>query len=399
MKLKSGKFLGLVAVALAAAAAGGWWWWQSRQSQKPQYQTTEVSRGPLVQVVTATGQLNPVVNVQVGSQISGTIAKLFADFNSPVQAGQVIAEIDPATYRAAALQAEGELAHAQASLELAAINARRAADLFANQLIPQADYDQAQASLRQAEAVVKIRQAAVERARVELARCTIYSPVDGVVISRNVDVGQTVAASLSAPTLFVIANDLTQMQINANVAEADIGGVTEGQAVEFTVDAFPYRTFHGHVIQVRNAPTTVQNVVTYDTVVAVNNPDLKLRPGMTANVAIIIAQRDQALKVANAALRFQPPELSAPAAARPAVLTRPTTRGQIERSPRQTVYRVGRNGELEPLTITVGISDGWATEVLDGLAEGDRLATGTVAPATTSTRVPTNPFGGSFRRR
>src|SRR5439155_17299392 len=238
---------------------------------------------------TATGQLNPVTNVQVGCQISGTIQKLFVDFNSPVTQGQVVAQIDAATYQANLLQAEGDLANAKAALELAQINAGRSKDLFTNKLIPQSDYDQTIANLHQAEATVKIKEAAVQKAKVDLERCTIYSPVDGIVISRSVDVGQTVAASLSAPTLFVIANDLTKMQIDANVAEADIGGVEEGQDVDFTVDAFPNRTFHGKVTQVRNAPITVQNVVTYDTVIGVSNADLKLRPGMTANVSIIVA--------------------------------------------------------------------------------------------------------------
>src|SRR5262249_5067542 len=198
-------------------------------------------------------------------------------------------------------------------LELAKVDAKRSADLFKNNLIAQSDYDKAMADLHQAEAQIDIKQAALEKAKVDLARCTIYAPVDGIVISRSVDVGQTVAASLNAPTLFIIANDLSQMQIDANVAEADVGGVDVGQDVEFTVDAFMYRTFHGKVVQVRNSPITVQNVVTYDTVIAVHNEDLKLKPGMTANVSIIIARRDNVLKLPNAALRFRPPETAAAA--------------------------------------------------------------------------------------
>src|SRR5207302_7042706 len=174
------------------------------------------------------------------------------------------------------------------------------------------DNDKALADLRQAEANVYINEGALKRAEVDVARCTITAPVDGVVISRNVDVGQTVAASLQAPTLFVIANDLSKMQIDANVAEADVGGVEVDQDVEFTVDAFPYRTFHGKVIQVRNAPITVQNVVTYDTVIGVSNPDLKLKPGMTANVSIIIARKDNVLQLKNAALRYRPAEAGPP---------------------------------------------------------------------------------------
>ena len=180
--------------------------------------------------------------------------------------------------------------------------------MLKDKLIPQSEFDQAVATLHQAEAQVKIRTSSVERAKVDLGRCTIYAPVDGMVISRNVDVGQTVAASMSAPVLFQIANDLTKMQIDANVAEADVGGVEVGQEVEFTVDAFPDRTFHGKVTQVRNSPLTVQNVVTYDTVIEVNNADLKLKPGMTANVSIILQRRENVLRVPNGALRFRPPE-------------------------------------------------------------------------------------------
>src|SRR5213592_3653676 len=264
---------------------------QCRNGGAGNYQTTTVTRGPITQAVTATGTLNPVVNVQVGSQVSGNIAKLFADFNSQVKAGQVVAQIDPALFQATVTQAEGDLASSQAALELAKVNAMRTQDLFARKTSSQADLDQAMANLHQAEANVKIKQGVLDKAKVDLEHCTITSPVDGTVISRNVDVGQTVAASLQAPVIFVIANDLTKMQIDSNVAEADVGMITIDQKVDFTVDAFPSRIFHGRVAQVRNAPITVQNVVTYDTVIGVNNADLKLKPGMTANVSIIIAHK------------------------------------------------------------------------------------------------------------
>src|SRR5881398_1844724 len=277
------------------------------------YQTANVTRGPITQAVTATGTLNPVLNVQVGSQVSGNISKLFVDFNSQVKAGEVVAQIDPVLFQATVTQAEGDLANAQAALELAKVNATRTQDLFARKTSSQADLDQAMANLHQAEANVKIKQGALDKARADLDHCTITSPIDGVVISRNVDVGQTVAASLQAPIIFQIANDLTKMQIDSNVAEADVGAVEVGQDVDFTVDAFPMRIFHGKVVQVRNAPITVQNVVTYDTVIGVSNPDLKLKPGMTANVSIIIAHKDTVLQLKNAALRFRPPE-AAPSA-------------------------------------------------------------------------------------
>src|SRR2546425_3494030 len=279
---------------------------QCRSRSAANYQTATIARGPITQAVTATGTLNPVVNVQVGSQVSGNIAKLFADFNSQVKAGEVVAQIDPATFQATVMQAEGDLASAQAGLELARATAARTQDLVKKQNSSQADLDQAMANLHQAEANVKIKQGALEKAKVDLEHCTIVSPIDGMVISRSVDVGQTVAASLQAPVIFAIANDLTKMQIDSNVAEADVGVVSVDQSVDFTVDAFPTRTFHGKVVQVRNAPITVQNVVTYDTVIGVSNSDLKLKPGMTANVSILVAHRDNVLQIKNAALRYRP---------------------------------------------------------------------------------------------
>src|SRR5437763_3397625 len=275
------------------------------------FQTATVTKGAITQLVTATGTLNPVTNVQVGSQVSGNIQRLFVDFNSEVKAGQTVAQIDPMLFQAAVTQAEGDLASAQAGLELAKVNAGRIQRLFTEKNSSQQDLDQANATLHQAEASMKIKQGALDKAKADLDHCTITSPIDGVVISRSVDVGQTVAASLQAPVIFQIANDLTKMQIDSNVAEADVGAVEVGQDVDFTVDAFPTRTFHGKVVQVRNAPITVQNVVTYDTVIGVENKELKLKPGMTANVSIIIAHKDNVLELKNAALRFRPPEASA----------------------------------------------------------------------------------------
>jgi HlyD family secretion protein len=386
-------------VLLLVAGGGGYgaWYFWLRADTAPQYQTTTVSRGELTQAVTATGQLNPVVNVQVGCQISGMIAKL-----------------DPATYEATVHQTEGDLANARATLELAQVQAARQKGLRAKDLIPQADLDVALATLHQAEASVKQKEASLERAKVDLARCTIYSPVDGIVISRNVDVGQTVAASLNAPTLFVIANDLAKMQIDANVAEADIGNVEVGQDVNFTVDAFPYRTFAGKVTQIRNSPITVQNVVSYDTVIAVNNSDLKLRPGMTANVSIIVAQRENVLKVPNAALRFRPVstvDAASKNGGSPAVAAggaeggRPRGPGgpgrrKGERTLSRTVHTLAANtpdAKLQPAQVKIGISDGVNTEVLEGLKEGDTIVTAqTVSQKTTP--PPATPFGGGMRR-
>jgi HlyD family secretion protein len=377
---------------------------QCRNGGAANYQTATITRGPITQAVTATGTLNPVVNVQVGSQVSGNIAKLFVDFNSQVKAGQVVAQIDPALFQATVTQAEGDLANAQAALELAKVNAKRTQDLFAKKTSSEADVDQAMATLHQAEANVKIKQGALDKAKADLDHCTITSPIDGVVISRNVDVGQTVAASLQAPVIFAIANDLTKMQIDANVAEADVGVVKVDQNVDFTVDAFPMQTFQGKVVQVRNAPITVQNVVTYDTVIGVSNPDLKLKPGMTANVSIIIAHKDDVLQIKNAALRYRPPDAT-PVETRRTSTSRagrpgggrsgPGQEGRAER----TVYVLPSGAsDLKPVQIKTGISDGIMTEVIEGLKESDRVVTAEVTSTAARTSTPANPFSGGPRR-
>jgi HlyD family secretion protein len=440
----------LVLLALAAIGAG-WRWYSGRgDDSEVEYRKAPVAKGDIVQSVTANGQINPVKNVQVGSQISGIIKDLYVDFNSPVTNGQVIAQIDPSTYQQILTQVEAELANAKASLEYAEINYRRTKGL--SNLVSAAELDKALADLHQAEAVVKMREAAINKARVDLERTTIYAPIDGVVISRNVDVGQTVAASFTAPTLFIIANDLSKMQIEAAVSEADVGGIEVGQQVDFSVDAFPGRTFHGQVMQVRYAPVTNQNVVTYTTIVEVSNPDLKLRPGMTATASIITAQRNEALKIPNAALRFRPPETIAAAAAtntQPAAGSAPRNGGDRMTSGRggrgggdwqermqsmspeeraamrarfaganaarrppqdastiRTVYIIedaeGANGKpvLRPVKVKVGISDGKDTEILEGLKEGDVIAIGISTPALAAnpnTRPPgSSPFGGPF---
>ena len=307
-KGKSRRSKWIFLLVLVGAAAGGVMYFKEDHSEPPQYQTATVTRGDLTQVVTASGQLNPVLNVQVGSQISGNITKLFADYNSLVKSNQVVAQLDPSIFQATVRVAEADLANAQASLELQQVETRRSEALAQNNLISQSEYDKAVATLHQAEAQVKMKQASLERAKVDLAHCTIYAPVDGIVISRNVDVGQTVAASMNAPVLFQIANDLSNMQIDANVSEADVGTVENGQNVNFTVDAYPTRTFTGRVTQIRNSPINVQNVVTYDTVIGVTNSDFRLKPGMTATVSITTGQRTNVLKIPNSALRFKPPE-------------------------------------------------------------------------------------------
>lgn len=392
----------VLCVALLAVAGGGGWFWKTRTNDDVAYQTQAVTRGDITQAVTATGTLNPVLNVQVGSQISGIIAKLFADYNSVVKAGEIVAQIDPATYQATVAQAEGDLASARADLELAQINLKRDRELRARNAVPQAALDQTLATLHKAEAAVQIKEGALAKARVDLGRCNIYSPIDGIVISRSVDVGQTVAASLSAPILFTIANDLTKMQIDANVAEADVGHVEAGQNVDFTVDAFPNRTFHGKIVQVRNAPLTVQNVVSYDTVIGVDNGDLKLKPGMTANASIVVAQRENVLRVGGAAFRFRPPE-AAPAGGEPKPSFTGKSRGgrkSGERRSERTVYLL-KDGKPAPVQIKTGISDGIYTEAVEGLGEGDLVIIGAAGGSDRNQAAPrpSSPFGGGVRMR
>ena len=381
-------------VAVIASAVGLGWYLNRPAGGTFEYETSPVSRGALTQVVTASGQLNPVVKVEVGSQISGIIEKLLADFNSPVKEGQVIAQLDAATYQANLIQANGNLASVKAALELAQLNADRAKALQADKLSAKAEYEKAMADLHQAEAAVMISEGALKKAQVDLARCTIYAPIDGIVISRNVNVGQTVAASLSAPTLFLIANDLSKVQIEADVAEADIGLVRVAQDVEFTVDAFPGQTFQGKVTQVRNAPKIEVGVVTYVTIIEVTNPELKLKPGMTANVSIIVARRDNALKIPSAALRFRPPKSSEPknADSSPALAeakgekkSDAASRKKEKRKSERTVYMApGRedvpagatDGAPQAVHVKTGITDGRHTEVIEGLKEGDRVIVG-----------------------
>ena len=429
----------LIVLVLAALGGGGAWYFTKKNEAKAEFTTTKVGRGDVIQTVTATGTLKPLLNVEVGSQISGIIQKINVDFNSHVKAGDIIAQLDSATYRANVSSSEGELASAHAGLELAQVNARRAQELFREKLISQSEYDQANATLHQSEAQVKIRTAALERANVDFGRCTIYAPVDGIVIDRKVDVGQTVAASLSAPVLFQIANDLTKMQINASVAEVDVGSVQVGQAVEFGVDAFPFRKFQGKVTQVRNSPIIVQSVVTYDTIIEVNNDDLKLKPGMTATVSIITARRDGVLTVRNSALKFKPPEGVTSAATTnplPQMATaseRPSAdrpggggerrrgsggeRGNGERGggergnrpraegrPPRILYTLAvyptqaTPGDLKPNQVKFGITDGVVTEVIEGLNEGD-VVVASMTSGVTSNAPVVNPFGSGFPRR
>lgn len=406
-------------LVIGGLIAAGVWYFKKGEGA-PQYQTAPITRGDLLQVVTATGNLSPVVNVQVGSQISGRIKEIYVDFNSNVTSNQLIAQIDPSTYQVAVLRAEAQLSNSIANLTLAKVQAERANSLFESNLIPAADHDTAIAQLQQAEAEVQTSQANLASANVDLSRCSIIAPVDGVVISRNVDVGQTVAASFNTPTLFIIANDLSKMQIGALVSEADIGGVQTNQNVNFTVDAYPYRTFHGKVSQIRYGAVTNQNVVNYSAIIDVNNEDLKLLPSMTANVSIVTQQRENALKIPNAALRFRPPEsalAAMPTNAAPTTGAERARGGNRGSGPRgggsghsgpgggrmmHTVYILDstdpENPLLKPVQIRTGITDGINTEVIEGLKEGDDVVT-TLISSEADDAAGSNPFGGRRMRR
>lgn len=405
----------LWAFALCAAIVGGLWWWTRRDAGAdagPKFTTQPAARGDVVPRVTATGTLSPVVTVQVGSQVSGRIKELFADFNDEVKAGQVIAKLDPALFESAVARAKAQLATARANLDKAeatAENARaeykRLQDLHRRGVASKAELDVglankliAEATITSARADVTQARAALEETEANLSYTTIASPIDGVVVTRSVDVGQTVAASLSAPVLFLIAGDLRKMEVHASVAESDVGQLEPDMKAEFTVDAFPSDRFVGEVKQIRYEAVTVSNVVTYDAVITVDNDRLKLRPGMTANVTFVIDERNDVLVVPNKALRYRPP--GAPPEER-AWKKRGEGKGEgrpegkseggkadeqsraerIARRPR-TVY-VLRDGQAVPVRLRLGLSDGTNTEVVEVVegefAEGDEIIVGNAA--------------------
>ena len=380
---------------MLAIGAVIYWQWGSDGGSARIYKTALLDRGSIVATVTATGSVNPVTSVLVGSQVSGRIKALYADYNSEMKQGQKIAQIEPAPFEARAAQAAaavktafGTLAKARTALAQRKLELDRATNLRRQQFIPQADLDLARTNYRDALAQVQVAQAQVEQAQaayavadLDLSLTTIYSPVDGTVISRNVDVGQTVAATLQAPTLFVIAQDLTKMRVNASVSEADIGGLAEGHAAEFTVDAYPTETFTGTVIQVRNAPINVQNVITYDVIIEVENRALKLKPGMTANVSIVRAHKDEVLRVPNAALRFRMPDAS------------------VEPN-RPIVWSLDAQDGPQARSLIPGITDGNVTEVVEGdLRVGDRVIVGMGSDEETDRKTLPPGFGVGPRMR
>jgi HlyD family secretion protein len=423
LKLKPKLLIAGVPAVIAVLVAG--YWGMRDGAKETPYLTAPVQRGDITQVVTATGSLQAVVTVQVGSQVSGTIAKLGADFNSKVKQGQVVAQLDQDKFKASVDQAKANLLSSQAGVakaQVAVEDSRRTLErnreLKKRDLIAQSDldaaetaYDSAVAQLEVNRAQVALAKAGLEQATVDLDHTVIRSPVDGIVVSRSVDVGQTVAASLQAPVLFLIANDLSKMQVDTNVSEGDVGNVWIDQEVNFTVDAYPARRFQGKVLQVRNAPVMVQNVVTYDAVVGVDNKELLLKPGMTANVEFLVSRKSDALKIPNAALRFRPPEDKpqpqaaasgdgagqggSSGAGRGGNRAGQGARSKGEgRGGREATVYVLRDEKATPVKVRVGITDGTSTEVVtDAIKEGEQVV---VAMSTTGNRPGTAPGGRRF---
>lgn len=369
----------VIGAALLAAVGGGYFYWtRAGQEDVEGYVTETVARGPVTAAVTATGTVNPVTTVQVGTYVSGPVIAVDVDFNSPVKKGQRVAKIDPASFLVKVQSAEANLANARAQvvksradLTLKKLTVDRNRELRGRDLVAQIDLDTAQSNYDQAVAQVALDSAGVQQAeaslqdaRINLNYTDIRSPVDGVVVSRSVDVGQTVAASFQTPTLFQIAQDLTKMQVDASVSESDIGNVRDRQLAVFTVDAFPGREFHGAVVQVRNAPVTVANVVTYDVVIAVDNPDLSLKPGMTAAVTVTTGHVDDVLRVPLRALSFNPDHAGGGGAAK-----------STARSTTPAVWRVTDDGRVERVELQLGLRDEQYAAVDSGsLSAGDEVA-------------------------
>lgn len=415
----------LAGILVMAVLGGGFWLWKAKFAAKPdQYTTSEVVRGDVTRVVSATGTIQAVNTVTVGSQVSGTIQRIYVDYNSPVKKGQLIAEIDPQILTAQARQAEAEvassranLAQAEASLKQALREHERQKELFAADFVAKSALDSAETSLATARAQVESARAGIRSSlaslsqrRSNLGYTKILSPVDGVVTAKEVSEGQTVAASLSAPELFTIAEDLTKMQVEAAVDEADIGYVKEGMSVAFTVDTYPEDTFTGKVRQVRLSPSTTENVVTYMVIISTSNPDLRLKPGMTANVNIETASAKNVLKVPNAALRFKPAGTNGTRTASSSqVAPPPPPDGAAQGDGTSSKKSSGITGKarasqpslwlleskkgspdtLKRVPVDVGLTDGSWTEVSGELSEGDRVVTGILGngksaqPATT----------------
>jgi HlyD family secretion protein len=410
------------AVLLLLGAGALWYAWKRNGDEAPKWRTAAVERGDIQVSVTATGTLQAVTTVLVGTQVSGPIASLHADFNSEVKKGQIIARLDSTLLLAALSDARSNLSRVDAQHQQAAVELKRTQALFDRSLVSQAELDQARANAEVATANLNSVKSQVERARINLRYAVITSPIDGIVLSRAVDVGQTVAASFNTPTLFTIAGDLREMRVQAAVDEADIGKVRNGQKAEFTVDAYPDTVFHGEVEQVRLQPKTEQNVVTYDVVLKVPNPDLRLMPGMTANLVIAVSRKESVLRVPAAALRFRPPRdpksdtagvrgewRARRDAAEGQAATNPhggdgSARGDGRASGARSRGNGGSSGRVfvleegkpKPVRVRIGLSDGAKTEVEGPLESGTQVIIGVDSAGA---RPAGSPFGLSTPSR
>jgi HlyD family secretion protein len=380
------KYLKIFLPAAALVAAALYWWWLPDE-EKPKWVMAKVDQGAIVQRVAANGTLNPVELVNVGTQISGTVLKLHVDFNQPVKAGQLLAELDPAILEAQIRQSEANLASARAVLNNAELALKRNENLKSRGFVSDGALDGLRKDVETARAQIAQIEAQISRDRTNLGYSKVRSPIDGIVVNRGIDVGQTVAASFQTPTLFQIARDLRRMQIDTSVSEADVGPIQPGQPVRFTVDAFREQEFTAKVRMVRLNPTTQQNVVTYNVVIDVDNKDGILLPGMTAQVSIVTNRKERVLRIPAAALRFRPPEADATAAA-----AAPPEKGRRASAQVPRIHVIGESGALVPKEIKIGITDGRFTEVLEGLAEGDEVVVRAVA-------APTNNQTSGFRFR
>ena len=369
--LFSGKSLLLL---LIVASAGGYYYYQRSHPsvQESAFRAEAVDRGDMVQTVSANGTLNPVTLVSVGTQVSGTVRKLHTDFNQQVKQGQVLLELDDAIYAAQVRQSEANVRNVQASLDLARANEARMQNLFAQEYVSRLEYDQAIQARKSAAAQVDQVHAQLARDRANLNYTVIRSPVSGVVVARQVDVGQTVAASFQTPELFKIAQDLSKMQIHSSFAEADVDQIRVGQVAMFSVDAFPNKKFKASVHEVRLNPTVQQNVVTYDVVLDVGNPELILLPGMTAYVSITLSEKSDVLRVSNTALRYHPPVTDAQKTGKPQ-----RKRGEAAN---RKLYAL-RDGKPVAVPVELGITDNRYTEIVSGaIRAGDQVVVGDALP-------------------
>ena len=352
----------IIVAAMLVVAIGSWIFSGGKKNKEIQFETEKIARANLQNSVTATGTIEPVTSVTVGTQVSGIVSKLYVDYNSKVTKGQVIAELDRTNLTSELNTAKANLSSAQSSLNYEKANHQRYETLYKKGLVSADEYENARLSYEKAVQQVKTAQESVKKAETNLNYATITSPIDGVVLSKSVEEGQTVAASFSTPELFTIAQDLTNMRVIANVDEADIGDVKEGERVSFTVDAFPNDVFEGQVTQVRQEATTTNNVVTYEVVISAPNEQLKLKPGLTANVTICTAEKQGVLSVSTKALRFTPT---------------PETVGKMKIADCKGKNKLWtkQGNTLQAHSVQLGMSDGIHTEILSGLAEGTEIVT------------------------